>query len=264
MPGLWHQQDVHLYTQMYIVVSCARNSHTKSAMNAKFSRALQNGELIHVTSLNERTDKGLACNCTCIECGKEVQFVTRRRPLTTKFFRHHEPSSCGGGMMTALHRAAQQILVRNRCFRIEQTELLYENAVMERQLGSFRADVYANSADGKPLVYEVVVNCDLTESKIAYLEAQRINSIRFDLEHVSSKISDHDLEDLIVNNTQIKSYIYWEKPHQIKSLEVKTLQTKDDNAFWIMVGLVILGGLGWLSRSRHINDKRKRQKNRLF
>jgi hypothetical protein len=58
---------------------------SKKAMNAKFARAVKNGEVIHATSLSEKTDRGLACNCTCVECGKAVQFVTQRIPSRLNF-----------------------------------------------------------------------------------------------------------------------------------------------------------------------------------
>jgi hypothetical protein len=111
--------------------------------------------------------------------------------------------------MTALHRAAQQILFRSNLLQTKQGDVSYEKAVMEKQLGDFRADVYGSLISCNPLVFEVVVNCDLTESKIAYLREQKINSIRFDLETFSPKISDEDLEHLIIKDINVKSHIYW-------------------------------------------------------
>jgi hypothetical protein len=114
----------------------------------------------------------------------------------------------------------------------------------------------------------VVVNCDLTDSKILYLREQKITSIRFDLSAVSSKISDQDLEDLIINDVQIKSFIFPDiaaNKQQLPEQPSKSSLTNDGNSTGILVviGLAILAGWAWLSnRSSEVKTPKKRSKSR--
>ena len=112
-------------------------------MDSKFSRAFKNGSIIHVESLDPVTDKGLACNCLCCKCNERVQFVYRKIPFKTKFFRHHQTSNCTGDPMTALHLSAQKILSELSSFVMTDEEIKYSNSSLEYQIENYRADVYS-------------------------------------------------------------------------------------------------------------------------
>jgi hypothetical protein len=155
-------------------------------------------------------------------------------------------------------------------FKTKQREVSYENAVIEKQLGDFRADVYSSLISGNPLVCEIVVNCDLTESKIAYLRGQKINSIRFDLETISPKISDQDLEHLIIKDINVKSYIYWdslerEDLEKMESADELVPEASDNTGFWIVLGFGVLAGWACLSKKAPSKTKhRKRAKKQPY
>lgn len=53
--------------------------------------------------------RGLACECTCPVCGGAL--VARRGEVKAPHFAHHDSSNCAGANMTALHLAAQQLIV---------------------------------------------------------------------------------------------------------------------------------------------------------
>jgi hypothetical protein len=53
--------------------------------------------------------RGLACECTCPVCGGRL--LARKGEVKAPHFAHHDSSNCVGAAMTALHLAAQQLIV---------------------------------------------------------------------------------------------------------------------------------------------------------
>lgn len=196
--------------------------------------------MIHVDSLDPITDKGLACGCVCGKCDKVVQFVYRKRPFKTKFFRHHEASTCTGGPMTALHLSAQQILGAINSFLMANEEVKYSQSSLEYTFANYRADVRSIQDNLIPIIFEVVVKSDLTEEKILFLKENKIESIRFDLTKVSPNTNDTDLTELLRNNTKIKSNIYRDAIDNVAAEEVaSTEKTADDSSGGSFIALII-------------------------
>lgn len=63
------------------------------------------GALVHIT---EVAASGLACGCTCAECGAPL--VAHRGTERVHHFQHHADSACGGGWETALHLLAKDVV----------------------------------------------------------------------------------------------------------------------------------------------------------
>lgn len=224
--------------------------------NSKFVRALREGDIIHVDSLDVVMDKGVQCNCRCPECQMPVQFVFRKRPFKTKCFRHHVETTCSGGPMTALHWAAQKILGSVTQFEMKAETLFVSNGLLEHPLEQFRADVYCLKDNVQPLVLEVVVNSELTEDKIRFLIEKQIEAIKFDLTKVSLSINDDDLRHLLINAIDIKSNIF---RHQ-QEKEKKPLRKPDDNGLFVVVGIALLAFIAWLFRTPNYYRKRIRRR----
>jgi hypothetical protein len=235
-------------------------------MDSKFSRAKKDGLIVHVDSLNPIRDKGLNCGCSCVKCDKPVQFVFRRIPFSTKFFRHHKTSECTGGPMTALHLSAQQILSEINNFLMANEEVKYSNSSLEYTFANYRADVRSIQDNLIPVIFEVVVKSDLTEEKIQFLKENKIESIRFDLTEVSPKINDSDLRQLLKDDTAIKSNIYRDKIEEAPIVEHVPAEVKDDSGnggFIFIVIAAIVGAFFWFrgknkNKSAYIKRRRKR------
>jgi hypothetical protein len=235
-------------------------------MGSEFSRAKKNGLVIHVDSLDPITDKGLACGCVCSKCGKVVQFVYRKIPFKTKFFRHHETSTCTGGPMTALHLSAQQILSEINSFLMVHEEVKYSQSSLEYTFANYRADVRSIQDNLIPVIFEVVVKSDLTEEKILFLKENKIESIRFDLTKVSPNINDTDLTELLRNNAEIKSNIYREAVHNVAVQEVAPIEEKTDDGnsggFIALIIAIVAAILFWPSgknKKKHIPYRKRRR-----
>jgi len=235
-------------------------------MGSEFSRAKKNGLVIHVDSLDPITDKGLACGCVCSKCGEVVQFVYRKIPFKTKFFRHHETSTCIGGPMTALHLSAQQILSEINSFLMVDEEVKYSQSSLEYTFANYRADVRSIQDNLTPVIFEVVVKSDLTEEKIRFLKDNKIESIRFDLTKVSPNINDTDLTELLRNNVKIKSNIYREAVDNVAVQEVASIEENTDDGagagFFAFVIAIIAAIVFWPSpkhKKKHIPYRKRKR-----
>lgn len=64
------------------------------------------GSIHHVTGV----ERGMACNCFCIECGEMV--IAKKGDILEHHFAHSNLSSCGGySPMTPLHKVAEDLIM---------------------------------------------------------------------------------------------------------------------------------------------------------
>ena len=98
---------------------------------------LGNGVLRHVDDV----DNGLACDCFCPTCGSSL--VAKHGSQTIHHFAHEGSSDCIGGVETALHLAAKEILTKERQMmlppprRICQSQRLFRQAAPSKTIYCF-------------------------------------------------------------------------------------------------------------------------------
>lgn len=177
--------------------------------------------------------KGLACNCICAECGSD--FVAVKGEFRKKHFRHHnQDTNCKGGLETAIHKLAKEIILNNKAIQLLGYTLNYTEPKQETGFGGFIPDVTVIS-DNKPVLIEIFVRHQCEPDKIEYYKAQKINSFEIDLSKVDYKTSKAELENLVLKGNN-KKIIYWE------SAQMPQNNTKQDNN-WLGVLAAILGFL---------------------
>lgn len=95
-----------------------------------------NGRLVHVNDV----PSGLACDCTCPECG--AQLIARKGKRNQHHFAHANGADCEGARMTALHMLAQQIVQEEKKIRKpwfkdycedKSKEIYFESVLLERR-----------------------------------------------------------------------------------------------------------------------------------
>lgn len=63
------------------------------------ARLCSSGELIHISL----AENGLACGCSCVECGGDLEAVNSDDIKITPHFRYRKDSDCTGNYETYVH-----------------------------------------------------------------------------------------------------------------------------------------------------------------
>jgi competence protein CoiA len=145
--------------------------------------------------------RGLACDCTCPCCGHQV--MARQGEVREWHFAHAVETDCDGGLESALHLAAKQLLLEN-CglsvpeIRIETEVRLpdgrvgkgtafrperwidFQSVEAEKSIGTIRPDIVA-VVGNSILFVEVAVTHFVDREKRAILEKLGVPTIEIDL-----------------------------------------------------------------------------------
>ena len=164
-------------------------------------------QIVHI----DKASNGINCDCKCIIC--EEQLEARQGPVRDWHFKHHKNPHCSGGQETALHQLGKQILVANSGKlpiaipghgRIE-----YSNAVAEKELSSTRPDVTAIFG-GKEIYFEIAVTHFVEPEKEDFFIREQHTCVEIDLSEISTE-SYEEIENVVLNHTENKKIIFWEK-----------------------------------------------------
>lgn len=109
--------------------------------------------------------RGLACNCTCLECGSPV--IARQGDVREWSFAHKADSDCSGAVETQAHRYAKAVINEVGGLYVASAKpdgwgLLHPRLMeiapvrIEERIAGFRADLIG-SLQGRDLVIEVKV-----------------------------------------------------------------------------------------------------------
>lgn len=148
---------------------------------------------------------GLECGCTCPECGGKL--VARNRDFEgrqrVRNFQHASTSSCPGGVETAVHRMAKDVLASadwvllprwaSGDVVIKPQALSVVNARLEVPLldGATRPDVVIHGlvaeVEFDTLCVEVRVHHSVDETKRALLAMHGLDAIEIDLSHLDEE-----------------------------------------------------------------------------
>jgi hypothetical protein len=155
----------------------------------------------------EYVPNGRACNCTCAACGGPL--LAAQGEKYADHFRHEAGAECVGGLETALHLMAKQLLAEERrialprCEVIETlgeakfTEVLVDAYAVEIADVQFevRGDEDARKPDvvatwnGKPLLIEIRVTHAVDKVKRAVLRKRGVHAIEIDLSKMVRNVS---------------------------------------------------------------------------
>lgn len=214
---------------------------------------LGNGVIRHVDDV----DNGLACDCFCPTCGSSL--VAKHGSQTIHHFAHEGSSDCIGGVETALHLAAKEILTKERQMmlppltayakakdssgKLHQVKrsiaskiVLFENVSTEVRLNGVIPDIVA-CVGSKTLLIEVVVSHFADETKVALLRERDLATVEVDLSGMAKGWTWALLAEAILTNPENKKWLYNPKSQMLYTQaneEAKMLAAKADikNATW--------------------------------
>ena len=194
------------------------------------------GHIVHI----DQVPRGLECNCACGDCG--ARLVAKKGSVKVHHFAHESKSDCSGGIMTVLHRAAQDVIMRENVFvipgysekiryRSEATGLLYysdEIKIDSREIPVESVDdevpMLEESGTGKPvkiipdivlrsmgreLIVEIYVTHSATANKIEWLRRNRQPAVEIDLSgYLRKGWSWEELRQEVVFSTNNKKWLF--------------------------------------------------------
>lgn len=154
----------------------------------------EDGSVVHISELAPATHRGLACRCTCSQCGDRL--VAKLGDQRQHHFAHEGVQACKGGDESALHRFAKEVFQSEGRFKVPKAKapkgeesvtispalyVPYREAVLERGLGGIIPDITL-VRDGKPpLLVEILVTHEVDRLKADKLEAIGLPCVEIDL-----------------------------------------------------------------------------------
>lgn len=165
-----------------------------------------------VTKNISEVERGLECNCYCVECKGDLEAV--KGPKNQKHFRHYlHPGNCLGGRETILHQRAKEILKNGTCIITEERgEINYTNPQLEESLMcGIRPDVTAEH-NRLPIHFEVAVHHPMEEKKRVYLKVKGYRFVEIDLaQWIDEEPTQEELEYSVLKDPFNKE-VFWNKP----------------------------------------------------
>jgi hypothetical protein len=203
--------------------------------------AMKDSSMVDISQV----ESGLSCNCFCPECGD--QMIAKKGEIMIHHFAHKGGAGCAGGIETALHLMAKQLILdRKQIFvpdvysplrTIELGRLIeFESATLEKAAGGIIADVVLE-AKGRQLIVEIAVTHFCDYEKINKIIGLGLSVIEIDLSGMSKQ--EFDLKKLAfylfedarntrwVNNAKYQKIIEKEE-EQVKAAKAAAKRIEDD------------------------------------
>lgn len=141
-------------------------------MNVNLPFGFRDEKIVEISSV----ENGLACNCFCPCCRKRL--VARKGNINEYHFAHFDSEDCNGGIETALHILAIEILEKHKrivlpsVYLTNSAELLwgpqeitFEKVILERRMSDIIPDIII-FVQNKPLFIEIgITRSDWVKTK---------------------------------------------------------------------------------------------------
>ena len=201
----------------------------------QYGISITTGELLFVDDV----PNGLACNCTCPECGclLEARNLGEKR---IHHFAHYTPekqshsrvlngygATCSANEETILHRAAKQIILQsiNQAFTLpssyftmpgkticvdEERTVIIDDAEAEIPHGDIIPDITLHAGDGSTVFVEIFVSHKIDKNKESKLRTIGIPCIEIDLKGIAleDRIPWQELKERLLGSNQYKKWVY--------------------------------------------------------
>lgn len=197
----------------------------------KLPFGLKDGKLVDVLSVSQ----GLECGCSCPACG--ARLVAKKGTTKIHHFAHYKAKECQGAVETALHLMAKDIIQENKKIfippvyikfdRHKQTlayaaqELIIDSVELEKREDDIVPDLVC-VAKGTKFYIEIAVTHYIDEQKLKKLRHGGVSTIEVDLGKLDRLLSKEALGQILLSNSDCKSWVYNAKAELLKN-EVRAL-----------------------------------------
>jgi hypothetical protein len=205
-------------------------------MNVKLPFGVKEGNLVHISHVQ----RGIACGCVCPKCNHPL--VARKGNITVHHFAHYQTEQCKRAVETAFHLAAKNILSREGKIRLPSVYINFEanrHPIMlspertfildqvkeEYHTQDIVPDIMAVSGE-RSLLIEIFVTHAIDDTKKNKIRRVGISAIEIDLSNVCRNFSYQQLEDVVVNGTENKHWIFNAKVDKYKRAFLSTGEKK--------------------------------------
>lgn len=172
-------------------------------------------QIVHI----DQVQRGLACNCTCFECGETV--IAKQGDVKEHHFAHvSNKESCDIQTESILHKYAKQVIEQEQKLYLpslsnanEITAELWQfkRVMVEQNLGAIRPDLVATYNHDELLFIEIAVTSFIDEHKAKLIEQLGIKTVEIDLSMLLKNdltIPSDEVKNFILNNIENKTWIY--------------------------------------------------------
>lgn len=162
-------------------------------------------------------ERGLACQCTCFECGETV--IARKGEIKEHHFAHaSNKESCTINPESVLHKYAKEVILESMGLMLpalpnsdnEAAWWTFEKLLPEFSLGLIRPDL-VGYFDGEPILIEIAVTHFINTEKFNRIEVFKSKCIEIDLSSlVKSNISipSPEAKKEILENLNNRKWVY--------------------------------------------------------
>ena len=199
----------------------------------KIYYGVKDNVLTHISEV----PRGLACGCTCFECG--APFEARKGPIMKHHFAHAKKSStCNHSGMTVLHRVFQETSLELKYIMVPKYHSMYEDDIdiqwikinvdkveLEYNVGYARFDILITSGDYK-LAVEIRNTHKVDSIKTFRIYQNKQDTLEIDISKLPEDITKDDILNILQNPSDLKMWIYYKDEQSIiakQMLEVKKL-----------------------------------------
>jgi hypothetical protein len=205
----------------------------------KMTYALKANELIHISDV----EHGLKCGCSCPACN--ARLIARKGSIKEHHFAHAQGEDCKRGIESMLHIMAKSILEKENRISVPAVHVLtkyidgslfmelhdshldtyhqyvqsqeqflseamiieFEQAVLEQRVDEFIPDI-ALYTGNQCLLVEIRVSHGIDEIKLQRIRNAGISLLEVDLSAYKNAITERELKDVLVSNSEKKKWIY--------------------------------------------------------
>ncbi len=197
--------------------------------------AERDGKTVHISEV----ESGLNCSCKCPACGSRL--VAKKGDIVVHHFAHYNHDDCEHGYETAIHLGIKRVLEREKNFlfpaligssyfgtpvTLIKQVLLPINAVwVESWLNGIIPDIIIQIGESRCMI-EAYVTHRVDAQKIERIKQLGIAAVEIDLSHVDRTVDDDFLKELLMNNLDLKMWLYNPKQNIIEKRRMSEIQQK--------------------------------------
>ena len=192
-----------------------------------------NGQIKHINEVSS----GLSCGLFCSKCGDKL--VAKKGKKQINHFAHYKVENCKGAVETVLHKVSKEIIESKgyivlpeisvkigeqykRYIFHRESRIEFDSIKLETKQGSIIPDIVIQKKNRK-LYIEIAVTHFIDTNKKNILVEDKISTLEIDLSKCLRGINRQQLEDILLDSTTFKKWIYNARLEYIKS-EIRNVQ----------------------------------------